>query len=338
MNRISTQIFALGGVLSLAGLTLAQTPKPATPAPGASSGSGVSKPAAPASGTASETSSGKPAISATDGITAPPDPNKVVLDINGDKMTAAQFEEMIKAFPPQFQAAANGPKRHEFIEQYVQLKLAAKEAERRNLASKAEVKQQLALQHDNVLASALYQDLMANAKVADADYQAYYDAHKKEFETAKAHHVLIRFKGSPVPLGKDKKELTEEEALVKAKEAEKRLAAGEDFAKVAQEMSDDTGTKDGDLGVFTRGQMVPAFDEAVFTQPIGKVGDPVKTQFGYHVIRVDSRESKPLSEVRNQIEQKIRPEMVKKQMDELAKKGNVTMDEAFFKGPAGPSK
>ncbi len=290
-------------------------------------------PAPAASHTAASSPAGAGPVSS--GIAAPVDPNKVVLSIDGENMTAGQFDTMIKAFPPQVQAAATGAQRHAFIEQYVQLKVAAKEAERLNLQAKPDVKMQLAIQHDNVLAGALYQDLLANVKVTDADVQKYYDEHKSEYETAKAHHILIRFKGSPVPLGKDKKELTEDEALAKAKEVQKRLMAGEDFAKVAKAESDDTSSQSGDLGEFKHGQMVGAFDTAVFSLPIGKVSDPVKTQFGYHIIRVDSRTTKTLAEAKPDIEKKLRPEIAKKEMDGLKVKDKVVIDEAFFTPPAG---
>lgn len=267
------------------------------------------------------------------GISAPTDPNKVVLDINGDKMTAGQFNDMLKAFPPQVQQLANGPKRHDFIEQYIQLKLAAKEAERLNIGSTPAVREQIAIQRDNVLAGALYQDLLAKITISDADVQKYYDEHKSEYETVKAQHILIRFKGSPVPLGKDKKDLTEEEALAKAKEAQKRLLAGEDFAKVQKEMTDDTT---GPLPPFSHNQMVKEFDEAAFSLPVGKISDPVKTQFGYHIIKVESHDTKTMEQAKPEIVQKLKPDAVKKQMDALRSKGNVVVDEAFFKAPAAP--
>ena len=141
-----------------------------------------------------------------------------------------------------------------------------------------------------------------------------------------------------MPLKKDKKELTEEEALAKAQEIRKKLLAGEDFATLAKAESDDAGSgaNGGDLCTFGHGRMVPAFESVAFTIPVGEISEPVKSQFGYHIIKVESRGEKSLVEVKAEIERKLDGEAVKKIMDDLRTAANVKMNEDFFGPPLPP--
>ena len=93
-----------------------------------------------------------------------------------------------------------------------------------------------------------------------------------------------------------------------AKDIVKRIKAGEDFAKLATELSKDPGSgqQGGDLGFFTKERMVPEFSAAAFALAPGQVSDPVKSQFGYHVIKLVDKREKPVptyDEVKDQIEQ-----------------------------------
>jgi len=80
----------------------------------------------------------------------------------------------------------------------------------------------------------------------------------------------------------------------------KKIQAGADFAELARQESDDAGSgaNGGDLGSFRRGQMVPTFEQAAFAMQPGDLSEPVKTPFGYHVIKVEAKESKSFDEVR----------------------------------------
>jgi len=93
-----------------------------------------------------------------------------------------------------------------------------------------------------------------------------------------------------------------------AKDIVKRIKSGEDFAKLATELSKDPGSgqQGGDLGFFTKERMVPEFSTAAFALAAGQVSDPVKSQFGYHVIKLVDKREKPVptyEEVKDQIEQ-----------------------------------
>ena len=97
----------------------------------------------------------------------------------------------------------------------------------------------------------------------DTAAHKYYEEHKNEWDEVSARHILIKFKGSPVPAREGKPELTEEQALAKAQEIKKKLAAGENFATLAKAESDDTGSgaNAGDLGTFKRNSMVPELEK-----------------------------------------------------------------------------
>jgi peptidyl-prolyl cis-trans isomerase D len=118
-----------------------------------------------------------------------------------------------------------------------------------------------------------------------------------------ARHVLVRVpEGAPAA--------QEDAARKKAEAIAERLAKGEDFAKVAKEASDDAATKDkgGDLGFFGPGEMAKPFEDAAFALKPGGLSAPVRTRFGWHVLRVDASEparTVPLAEVRNAIAREI---------------------------------
>ena len=265
--------------------------------------------------------------------------DKVVIMVGDEKITAGQLEQIIDALPEQNRARARGPNKREFAEQVVRVKMMAQEARRRKLDERAAVKMQIQLQMDQALANALYQEISTDTKIDDVAARKYYDEHKGDFEQARARHILIRMKGSPVPAAAGKPELTEEEALAKAKDLRAKILAGGDFAAIAKAESDDagSGTNGGDLGSFARGSMVPEFDQVAFTLPVGQVSEPVKTRFGYHLIKVEQRDSKTFDELRPEIEKRMRPDMAKKAMDDLRKTGQVTLDESYFAAPPAPA-
>ncbi|MFN7824352.1 MAG: SurA N-terminal domain-containing protein [Pseudobdellovibrionaceae bacterium] len=117
--------------------------------------------------------------------------------------------------------------------------------------------------------------------------EEYFNANKADFssdEQVKAQHILISAaKGDAA---------SEDKAKAKIKEIQKKLQS-EDFGKVASQFSEDPGSKSkgGDLGYFEKGQMVPEFSEAAFSQPVGAVGEPIQSQFGFHIIKVTDKKA-----------------------------------------------
>jgi parvulin-like peptidyl-prolyl isomerase len=259
-------------------------------------------------------------------------PDTVIVRIGDVKITAGEFAALIDTLPEQVRNQARGPARKQMAENLIKVKVIAQEARRQKADQEKSFKTQAAYQMDNLLAIYFLNNYLKTAKVADEEMKKFYDEHKNEYEVLRARHVLIRFKGSRVPLKADQKDLTEEEALAKAQAVRKRLLSGADFAQVAKEESDDTGSgaNGGNLGEFKHGAMVREFDEAAGKLPLNEISEPVKTPYGYHVIQVQSRETKTYDEVKDEIEKKVKPQLTDKMIADLRAKSAVTMDEKYF--------
>lgn len=254
-------------------------------------------------------------------------PDTVVLTIGTEKITRAQFEELLKGLADAGRPAATATARRQVAEQLGELTALADEARRRKLDQLPSVKQLIEIQIDNVLAGTLAKEL-SEVKPDDAAARAFYEAHKGEYDQVRASHILIRFQGSKVPLKPNQKDLTDAEALAKAQEIRKKLVDGADFATIAKAESDDTGSgaNGGSLGPFGHGQMVAPFEQAAFALPVGQISEPVKTQFGYHIIKVEAHTSKTFE----QASADIGKQMSKDALDGIRKKASVTLDETYF--------
>jgi peptidyl-prolyl cis-trans isomerase C len=302
----------------------------------------------PAAGLLAQTPAPKPATTANPApqittLSAPPvspsvPPDRVIISVGETKITAAQFNEIIDTLPENVRAQARGPRRKEFAENLVRIFLLAQEGRNLKLDQTPEYQTQTQFQSANLLAGKTFSQIAENEKIDDAAERAYYDQHTKDYEQVRARHILIRVKGSTVPLGQGKKELTDEEALAKAKEIRAKLDQGGDFAQLAKDESDDAGSRvnGGDLNFFKRGQMVGPFEEAAFSMKVGEISQPIKTQFGYHIIKVEAR--KTFEDVKPEIERRIRSEQAQNTLENMEKKAGVTLDAEFFGPPlAAPS-
>jgi len=259
-------------------------------------------------------------------------PDAVVLTIGERKITRAQFDLLLASLAQNGRAAVTPADKRKVAEQYGDLETMATEARKRMLDQNPETKEMLTVQADNVLANVLAKKLNDDAQFTDLDLRAYYDAHKDDYEEAKGSHILIRFKGSKVPLKPNEKDLTEPEALAKAQDIRAKILAGADFAALAKAESDDTGSavKGGDLGSFRHKQMVAPFDQAAFSLPIGQLSEPVRSDFGYHLIKITARTSKTFDEAKSEIEKALKPKIVKAEIDKIKSQTPITLNDEYF--------
>lgn len=259
-------------------------------------------------------------------------PDRVVITVGETTLTAAQLDQIIDSLPENYRATARGAGRKQFADNIVHILVLSQEGTRRKIDETPSYQAQRAFQNANLLAGLTFTLIGKEVSLDEATVRKYYEDHKQEFEQVRARHILVRMQGAPMPVKPGQKELTEAEALAKATELRKKIEGGADFAALATAESDDTKSaeKGGDLGYFKRGQMVPSFDQAAFAMKPGDLSEPVKSQFGYHVIKVEAHDFKSFEEVRPDLERRVRPDLAQKALADLQKKTNVVLDPEFF--------
>ncbi|PHR57531.1 MAG: peptidylprolyl isomerase [Arcobacter sp.] len=254
-----------------------------------------------------------------------------IVTVNGKKITEVEVQEVLMQGTQgrfnQLPAEKKAELSQKVIEGLISQELVYADAKKTGVLESAEYKKELASVLERVkvqLAAKVWEKRQFNkVKVNEKEIKAYYKNHPEEFSEkskVRASHILVKTQA-------------EAEAVIKELNGLKNGALNEKFAELAKAKSTGpSGPKGGDLGYFGQGQMVPAFNDTVFKMKKGDLtSTAVKTQFGYHVILVtDKQEAKdlPYKEVKGFIEQKLKVEIFKEQMqskmDELKKKAKIT--------------
>jgi len=260
----------------------------------------------------------------------PADP--VVVSIGDLKIIQSQFDLFIEGLPEHLKHMASGPGKRNLATQVIEVYQVAMAAQADKFDSDAKTKAQLEFQNKQVLANTFLNSQLRKVLEDEKSLREWYERNKANYQQVKARHILIRMQGSAVPVRAGQKDLTEDEAKTKAEELHKRIKAGEDFAKIAEAESDDVGTgiRGGELGFFSPGQMVAAFEQAAFVLQPGELSEPVKTQFGWHIIQGQERRSRPFEEAKAEIQEKTAPEARLKLLDDIRKRFPATVDDSYF--------
>ena len=317
--------------------TPASTPAAATPA----STPAASTPAAESTPVAATPAESTPAASATpaapEGGSASLDLKDPVATVDGDKISKAQLDEVFDKAVQMTGVKAADLTSEQKMEGYRQLldeliteKLVTKAAAGFTVpqaevdAQIAKIKAQFPSEEDfgkqlaqvgqspeqlnDTIRKMLQQEqwlesqIAGKTEVTDEEAKQFYEANKAEFQqpdTVKASHILF------LVSKEDSQEIVDQK-LEAAKMAEARAKKGEDFGALAKELSEEPGAKEsgGDLGFFPKDRMVPEFSEVAFSQKVGDISDPVRTQFGWHVIKVTDKKAAgtvPYEEVKAQL-------------------------------------
>lgn len=249
-------------------------------------------------------------------------------------ITQADYDREFNALPEYAQQLFSDEQgKEKFLSEIINKEMLYQEAIKKGLDKTPDFNKKLEEFRKLTLVTELFEkEIMASAKISDQEVKDYYDKHKEEFVPTtqiKASHILLK---------------TEDEA----KKVLARLQKGEKFGDIAKAVSIDTGSakNGGDLGYFSKGQMVPEFEKAAASLNVGEISVPVKTQFGFHIIKVtDMKKGAPIEfeNIREMLSQRLSGEKQKeafdKYMEGLKKNYKVEFNkDASMKAAAGTQK
>ncbi len=235
------------------------------------------------------------------------DNQKILATVAGENITQEDLDALLHSLPQEQQVyAANEQFQQQCLNQLITIHLLAKLGEDMKLDKTEPFKKSMAHTRKEILAQMAVAESMKEITITDEEAKDYYDANQNQFltgETVQAKHILV----------------DEED---KCNEILELITKGEkSFEDAAKELSTcPSGQKGGDLGSFGRGQMVKEFEDAAFSAEIGHIVGPVKTQFGYHLIKVEQKNDAQASSFENVAESIKQTLMKQKQNDVYAKK------------------
>lgn len=220
------------------------------------------------------------------------DANPVLAKVNGQEIRQSDVTIAEEELGPSLAQMDPSTRKDNVLSFLIDMKIVAKAAEDKKVADREEFKSKLAFARNRLLMDSLL-GTEGKEALTDANMKKVYEDAAKQIsgeQEVHARHILV-------------------ESEDEAKKIAEELKKGANFAELAKKSSKDPGAADGgDLGFFTKDQMVPEFSKVAFELEPGKISDPVKSQFGWHVIKVEekrNRQAPSFDQVKPQIEQYV---------------------------------
>lgn len=242
--------------------------------------------------------------------------NKVLAIVNGTEVTEQSLKEIAMRYPADRQRyLLSEAGKKQLLEQVISFELIGNYAVDNGMENDAEYLTLLQRAKKEIITQVAINKILSEVTLTEEEVKKYYEANQDMFkaeESVRAKHILV-------------------DSLEKAEEVNGAIEAGMTFEEAASLYSScPSKAQGGDLGSFTRGRMVPEFEKAAFELEVGVVSEPVQTQFGYHLIKVEEKEAgsiRPFEEVKNTISNELLSERQNFKymqfVDELKKKYNV---------------
>jgi len=231
--------------------------------------------------------------------------NRILAKVNGEVITVKDFNDRISKLPKQYQDIVKSQKKN-YLDDLIMEKLLYKEALKENIDKEKETQDIISEATKKIIIARLVEkEVEKKVRVSDEEVKKYYDEHSEEFmlpERWRASHILV-------------------DTVDEANAIKQNLAQGASFEELAKEKSKDpTRAAGGDIGYFSKGQLVPEFEEECFKLETGEVGNVVKTQFGYHIIKLTDKknpEVQPFDSVKDMVRRELERSKKKELLDKM---------------------
>ncbi|MDP3789613.1 MAG: peptidylprolyl isomerase [Candidatus Omnitrophota bacterium] len=231
--------------------------------------------------------------------------SRILAKVNGEVITVRDFNGRIDKLPKQYQDIVKSQKKN-YLDDLIMEKLLYKKALTENVDKDKDTQDIIAEATKKIIIARLVEkEVEKKVRVSDEEVKKYYDEHSEEFmmpERWRASHILV-------------------DTADEANAIKQNLAQGASFEEIAKEKSKDpTATSGGDIGYFSKGQLVPEFEEECFRLKTGEVGNVVKTQFGYHIIKLTDKknpEVQPFDSVKDMVKRELERSKKKDLLDKM---------------------
>jgi peptidyl-prolyl cis-trans isomerase C len=254
---------------------------------------------------------------------------QTLAEVNGGVITTEDYKKEVETLPPYLKPMADTPEgKKELLETMIIRELILQQAQKDGIDKGPAVAAKLEdLKKRVVVEAYLKKKVEEQANITDADLQKFYEQNKEKFKTGEqvhASHILVK---------------TEKES----QDILAQIKKGGNFEELAKKHSiDGAAAKGGDLGWFGKGSMIPEFEKVVFGLKEGELSGVVKTQFGYHIIKLTGKRpagTRPFDEVKEQIKAAMLPEkqqgVFQKLKEDLKKDAKYSIKEDVLKGLGG---
>lgn len=266
----------------------------------------------------------------------PKDETPVVMHVNGEPVTEAEFSRFIEQAPPEQQPMLVTPQGRQMVsEEIVRIKLLEQEGRKLGLDKTPDVQNQLGSIESQLVAAKALEKLVGTP--SEQELRAEYEKQRPTLETVELSHILIAYQGGQIP-PRQGQPLPVAQAMQKANAIVERLKGGADFAQVAAAMSDEPNSaqQGGSLGAVPLNALPPDMMPAVSKLKSGEISGPVRSGFGIHIFKAGKRDAKPFDELRQQLMQRMKQERVQGVVNRISVGAKVDRDPKFFGPPTAP--